>query len=319
MRARNRRFDTGRSPAIRLPVPVISVGNISLGGTGKTPFVEYLVRWLVKHGRRPVIVSRGYGSRQGRPNDEALELSEKLPGVPQIQSPDRVAAAREAIRWHNADMIVLDDGFQHRRLARDVDIVLIDATEPYGFGHVFPRGTLREPWDGLTRANAIVLTRSDLIGDEERTRIRSAVSQVAPCAIWGEAAHIPFRLRNANGKYAELATLAGKSIAAFGGLGNPLAFRRTLDSLGYQLVAWREFPDHSAYDATRIDELQSWVRNAHPEAVVCTHKDLVKIARTELADSPLWAVEVAISFSAGLDRLERLLRPLVAQELRQAS
>ena len=144
VRRRNQHYD--RPDACqRVPVPVVSVGNLTLGGTGKTPMVEWLARWFQAQGVRVALVSRGYGSRAGRPNDEALELAQCLPGVPHVQNPDRVAAARQAIDAHQAQLILLDDGFQHRRLARDLDLVLVDALEPVGFGHVFPAAPCESP------------------------------------------------------------------------------------------------------------------------------------------------------------------------------
>ena len=145
IRWRNRRYDRGRAPVHRVGVPVVSVGNLTLGGTGKTPLVGWLGRWFCRRGVRAAVVSRGYGAAAGQPNDEALELRRSLPGVPHLQDADRVAAARQAITACAAQLVVLDDGFQHRRLGRDLDIVLLDALEPFGFGHVFPRGMLREP------------------------------------------------------------------------------------------------------------------------------------------------------------------------------
>ena len=158
VKRRNRAFDSGRKASERVSVPVISVGNLTLGGTGKTPLVEWVAlaaaaRYPRDH-RQPRL-----RRRSGRQNDEALELELRLPDVPHLQNPDRVAAAQTAIEEFECQAIVLDDGFQHRRLVRDLDIVLIDALEPFGFGHVFPRGTLREPLEGLKRAHAVALSR----------------------------------------------------------------------------------------------------------------------------------------------------------------
>ncbi len=158
VRRRNRRYDRRAAAAHSAGVPVVSVGNLTLGGTGKTPMVRWIAQWFHSRGVRVAVVSRGYGSKAGRANDEALELERLLPDVPRLQNPDRVAAAREAAESLGCRAIVLDDGFQHRRIARDLDIVLLDATEPFGFGHVFPRGTLREPIEGLRRAGVVVLS-----------------------------------------------------------------------------------------------------------------------------------------------------------------
>src|SRR5262249_34901289 len=122
---RNRQYDLGRKAVERVGVPVISVGNLSLGGTGKTPLIEWLARWFRERGVRVAIVSRGYGTKAGSRNDEALELAEKLPDVPHVQNPDRVAASHAAIAEHNCQLILLDDAFQHRRIHRKLDIVLL--------------------------------------------------------------------------------------------------------------------------------------------------------------------------------------------------
>ena len=160
MRRRNRRYDARRAAVHRVDATVISVGNLTLGGVGKTPMVLWLAQWLSARSIPLAIVSRGYGARGGA-NDEARELAQRLPGVPHLQNPDRIAAAEEAIRRHSVRAILLDDAFQHRRIARDLDIVLLDAFEPFGFGHVFPRGTLREPLEGLRRADIVALSRAD--------------------------------------------------------------------------------------------------------------------------------------------------------------
>ncbi|HWA99925.1 MAG TPA: tetraacyldisaccharide 4'-kinase, partial [Pirellulales bacterium] len=145
MRIRNWRYDRGHARIEHVQAPVVCVGNLTLGGTGKTPLVAWIARWLRAHELRVTIVSRGYAAEAGARNDEALELEQRLPDVPHVQNADRAAAARMAIEEFEAQVIVLDDGFQHRRLARDLDIVLLDAADPWGSGYVFPRGMLREP------------------------------------------------------------------------------------------------------------------------------------------------------------------------------
>ena len=309
---RNRWYDAHPEAAVRVGVPVVSVGNITLGGTGKTPLVEWLVRWLSNRGVRPVIVSRGYGARRGQPNDEALELSQKLPGVTHVQNPDRVAAAREAISHHAAEAIVLDDAFQHRRIARDLDIVLLDALEPFGFERVFPRGTLREPLAGLRRADVVILSRANLVDPPAREEIRRRAAALSPAALWLEAAHRPLELVARDGRRALLAELRGRRVVAFCGIGNPAAFGRTLADCGVNTAATVPFPDHHAFGDTDLNHLARLAESHQADALVCTEKDLVKLRPLSAAPAlPLWAVRIGLSFLSDTAALESRLRILV--------
>ncbi len=304
---RNRRYDRGTAGVHKLGVPVITVGNLSLGGTGKTPMVRWLAQRFQHAGFRVAIVSRGYGAAGSKHNDEALELAQSLPHVPHIQNRDRVAAAQLAIQDFKSQVILLDDGYQHRRLARDLDIVLLDALEPFGFEHVFPRGTLREPLAGLGRAHAVCLSRADAISQAERDVIRQRVAQIAPQAVWCEAAHAANGLRNALGQSLPLEVLASQRVVAFCGIGNPAGFRHTLTGAGCEPVAWREFPDHHAYTAADQAEIIEVAKSSKADMIVCTQKDLVKLPQHELGGVPLWAVAIEMRFLRGQDALERLL------------
>lgn len=315
MRFRNWRFDTGRSKVVRVDAIVISVGNISMGGTGKTPLVEWLARWLRARGVRVTIVSRGYGASQGARNDEALELEQKLPDVPHVQNPDRVAAARMAIEEFACRCLVLDDAFQHRRLARDLDLVLVDALEPAGCSHVFPRGTLREPLGGLGRAQVVILSRADLVSAAERAAIRRRVMRHAPGAAWLEAAHAPRRLLNYCGEEQPCDWLKERRVAAFCGIGNPEAFRRTIVGCGAQLQGFRAFDDHHPYERSDVEQLVRWGRELSIDALICTHKDLVKLGVERLGEYPLWAVSIELEFLSNQHELEALLEPLVARAI----
>jgi len=263
MSLRNRRYDRGWAEIHQVDVPVICVGNLTLGGTGKTPMIEWLARYFCAKGVRVSIVSRGYGTAQGERNDEALELELALPDVPHLQNPHRVEAAQAAVEELETQLILLDDGFQHRRLARDLDIVLLDATEPFGFKHVFPRGTLREPLAGLARAQVVVLSRADMLDPAARKKIEERVAQLAPNSVWCEVVHKPNALLDANGKEQSLAVSQpesppAKRIAAFCGIGNPAGFRHTLKTLGCNVTAWREFPDHHSYTREDVESLKEW-------------------------------------------------------------
>jgi tetraacyldisaccharide 4'-kinase len=313
MTFRNRRYDHNKTLIHKASVPIVSVGNLTLGGTGKTPLVEWIARWYRDHNVRVSIVSRGYRAEEGGRNDEARELEQKLPDVPHVQSPDRVAAANIAIEELETQLIVLDDGFQHRRLARDVDIVLIDALEPFGFEHVFPRGTLREPLAGLRRADVVILSRADVLAAEQREAIRLRVQKIAPTADYAEVRHAPIELISATGSRSPMDTLKDVPVAAFCGLGNPAGFRHTIQSCGYRLVELREFPDHHCYSRADIDSLTDWANRLAVSAVLCTHKDLVKIGLDQLGPLPLWAVRVGIDFLDGQNALESRLLALLSQ------
>jgi tetraacyldisaccharide 4'-kinase len=307
MRLRNLAYDRGWRRVTQVDVPVVSVGNLTLGGTGKTPLVEWLARWWRAHDVRVTIVSRGYAAASGARNDEALELEQKLPDVPHLQDADRVAAALLAIEEFDCELILLDDGFQHRRLARDLDIVLVDALDPFGCGHVFPRGTLREPLSGLRRADVVVLSRADVVAPEKRDRVRERLARYTTEAVWVEVGHRPHRLLAADGGEQPLAAAEGR-VAAFCGIGNPEGFRHTLDRAAFDVVAWKTFPDHHAYARDDVRELEQWVKASRADVVLCTHKDLVKLGVTMLANRPLWAVVIGVDLLSGREPLEAMLR-----------
>jgi tetraacyldisaccharide 4'-kinase len=307
---RNRAFDRGRRPVFRAAVPVVSVGNLTLGGTGKTPCVEWVARFFREHGVQVAILSRGYGSEAGR-NDEAMVLEENLPDVPHLQDPDRVAVAERAVEELESELLVLDDGFQHRRLHRDLDIVLIDATCPPTRDYLLPRGTLREPASGLRRAGAIVLTRCDQVPAAEVDAIRAWLAARWPNTPVATTEHRPTALVN-EGTSAAVETLAGQRVGAFCGIGNPTAFRHTLETLGATVADFRAFPDHHAYALADVEELTRWASTLPPGAVIATtQKDWVKLRVKELAGHPLWAVRIGLTFRAGeaafAEVLERVL------------
>jgi len=313
VRWRNHRFDRGIAQVHPVPVPVVSVGNLTLGGTGKTPMVEWVVRWYRRHGLRVAVVSRGYGSQAGSRNDEARELEQKLIDVPHVQNPDRVAGARMAVEEFGSQLLVLDDAFQHRRIARDLDIVLLDGLEPFGFGHLFPRGTLREPPGGLRRAQIVSLSRADLLSPARRNEIRRQAALLAPQAAWAEVIHAPQGLRNSSGREESFGSLTNCPVAAFCGVGNPAGFRHTLELCGYRVIAFREFADHYRYARADIDWLIAWAEGLEVAAVLCTHKDLVKLGVDQFGSRPLWALTIALEFLAGRETFEARLAGLLGR------
>ncbi len=312
VRVRNRLYDRGWKKRHKAGVPVISVGNLTVGGTGKTPCVEYVARWCRQQDLRVAILSRGYGSEAGR-NDEALVLEENLPDVPHLQGADRVVLARVAVEELESEVLVLDDGFQHRRLVRDLDLVLLDATNPWGFGHLLPRGLLREPPASLRRAGTILLTRCDQVAPEELELLRGRVARMAPGILVAESVHRPAELVDARQVTADLHELRGRPVVAFCGLGNPEAFRNTLIGLGAEIGAFRTFPDHHSYTRTDIDELRRWARQQAKDCVVATtQKDLVKIRLTQLGERPLYAVRIQLHITRNRDLLDQQLQEVLA-------
>ena len=301
-RLRARLYDRGWLPAYRVGVPVVSVGNLTAGGTGKTPMVAWLVERLAGLGLAPGVLSRGYRAVAGEANDEGQLLARLLPGVPHVQDPDRVAGAAELERA-GVDVIVLDDGFQHRRLVRDLDLVLVDATCPFGPGAarraLLPRGLLREPPGALARADALIVMRCDLVPAEELAALERELAALAPRRPIARARHAPLRLWRA-GEPSDAGALRGLAVDLVSGIGNPAAFEATVRALGAQVVEHRAFPDHHAYRPGDLEGL-----GARP--IVTTAKDGVKLARERRAP---WVLDVAIAIEHGEETLAALLAAL---------
>ncbi|RLS39644.1 MAG: tetraacyldisaccharide 4'-kinase [Planctomycetota bacterium] len=296
---RNLAFDHGWRESTRVAAKVISVGNLTAGGTGKTPTVAWVVRTLQELGASPAIISRGYGG-QGGVNDEKLVLDQLVPGVPHLLNPKRVLAAQELMNRPEAERprtLVLDDAFQHRQIARDFDLILIDCLNPWGFGHLLPRGLLREPLRSLSRASCVLMTRCDQVDEEVRQTILSTIRRWTTVPILMSSFQ-PTRLINSRGEVRPIETLRQEHVAAFCGIGNPMGFRRTLTSCGVSIpdVHFRVYPDHHAYQTEDLHEIGDWARSMQVECLVSTQKDLVKIPRTTLNDIPLWAVEISLKF-----------------------
>ena len=286
----------------RVGVPVISIGNLTVGGTGKTPCVEYVAGLLREHNVAVAILSRGYGSEAGR-NDEAMVLEENLPDVPHLQGADRTELALTAIEELESECLVLDDGFQHRRLGRDLDIVLIDASDPWAGGYLLPRGGLREPRSRLKRADLILLTRVDQAAN--LPKLLEEIARHAPGKPVAHSTHRPMELVNGTDPR-PVTELAGKTVAAFCGIGNPGAFRRTLDDLGVTVLEMKEFPDHHPYSRADVEQLMRWAGGLPAETViVTTQKDWVKLRVQEFAGRPVVAVRIGLELTIGREEIER--------------
>ena len=308
----------------KLGVPVISVGNLSMGGTGKTPCVLHLAGLLRAAGHTPAILTRGYG-RHALAGDLAVEPGaqvsvEESGDEPQIFirsglaavgiGADRARAAALLLERFPADVFLLDDGFQHVRLARDLDIVLIDALNPFGGGYVFPLGRLREPVSSLSRAGAIIITRSQF--SDLAPAIENVVREVNP--------HAPvFRSGIEPEAWVDAATGARHPIdrppfgaaGGFCGLGNPQSFRRTLERLGMPPAAWFEFDDHHRYRPRELRSMAHQAGAAGATALVTTEKDAVNLA-TGFRDATAPLAVYWLKVRMTIDREAEFLRLVTA-------
>ena len=309
VRLRNHLYSRGALGAHRAEVPVICIGNLTTGGTGKTPLVVWLCRNIRRKGLACAILTRGYKTQKGELSDEPALLAAQCPDVPVVVSPDRVAGAAEAIRRHRAQVLVMDDGFQHRRLARDLDIIAIDATEPFGYGRVLPAGLLREPIAGLKRAHAVVLTRCDQVPEDALTRIEDQARRINRNLVIARSIHAPVTVRTAAGTDIPLEEMPGKRVFAFCGIGNPQAFFRTLSRLGATVVGSRVFDDHHRYRADDLEAVHSQAREKQASLVLTTQKDWTKIAQAGplQGDPPLAFLAVDLRITAGAEMLMALI------------
>lgn len=307
---RNFAYDRGWYKTERCDAVVISIGNLTTGGTGKTPLVRYTARLLRQDDFRVALVSRGYGAADGESNDEAMELAATLPDVPHLQNPDRVVSARIAVEELESQIILMDDGFQHRRLHRDLDVLVIDATNPFGFGHLLPRGLLREPIASSRRAAAVVLTRADVVDESTRRQIRDAILRHNQTIVWAETVHRPTGLLSWPDLVVPLQRIAGQRVAVVCGIGNPGAFVQTVQAIGATVVQRIELADHATYNQDTLSmirrQLLEWGDSI--THIVCTHKDLVKIQTDAIAGKPLVAIQIEIDFISGKDAYDSIVR-----------
>ena len=283
MRLRNLAFDAGWKKVHRVAVPVISIGNITTGGTGKTPIVAATVKQLQALGRRPGIISRGYRADSSGANDEFRVLEQLCPGVPHVQLPDRIAAAEALLQDHDIDAIVLDDAMQHRRIHRDLNIALVDATNPFGYGHTLPRGLLRESRSGLRRADLILVTRTDAVPDEIRESMVTEIQSLAPAAQVDCVGFVPQSLMSADRTIQPSAMLDGVPIFVVTGIGNPAAFVKTCEQLNANVIGHRFFPDHHHFSAEEWQQVTQEATAANAKHIVVTQKDLVKLPANNTA------------------------------------
>lgn len=334
---RNKKFDaqTGVSHA---SVPVISVGNITAGGTGKTPMVRYICHMLEEHGCKPAVLSRGYKaanneqslivSRQGLlevspavSGDEAYLLAKNLGRTSVVIGRHRSESATVATEQLGSDVLVLDDGFQHRQLYRDLDIVLIDAANPFGYGHVLPRGLLREPLEGLKRAHSIVLTKTDQVPKDILFGVKQQLMTYAPHIPVFETIHKPLGVVSL-GQWAQGEPLTAQideanrmsarshRLLAISGIGRPESFKATLEQIGLAPQASLDFGDHHEYSEDDVIQMYAKSFELGLTAIITTEKDAVKLNElSALKDLklPVFVVPIGIEFTAREDEFQALV------------
>ena len=283
--------------------PCVSIGNLTTGGTGKTPVVIWLADQLIQRGHKVAVLSRGYkGDDQG--NDELQLVTDACPKAICIAAPDRVSAGNYAITEHDVDILLLDDGFQHRRIGRDLDIVLIDASCPFGHGCVLPRGLLRESLTALGRAHVIIITRLSQTTPDQLADLKAKCKALSPDAEIIGCDHAPVAVCDERGNTEEIDILAGQHILAFSGIGNPGGFERTLSHCGARPIKIMTYPDHHRYTPSDCHDIAAAALTAGAELLLTTEKDLVKLARLQFDwPVPLRALRIRIDFAGDGDKM----------------
>lgn len=307
-----------------LPCEVISIGNITVGGTGKTPFTIYLAQMIQKMGMKVAVVSRGYkGSAEKEggivstgdallmnaksAGDEPCLMALELKGIPVIVGRDRAAAGRLAIREFHPDVILLDDGFQHLRLARNLDIVLIDTLKPFGNKSLLPRGTLREPVTGLLRGDIFILTRFDQAPPDQQARTLAEIQHIVPGKPIFQAVHEPYIKRmidpqNDSAALVDESLLRDQKVVAFSGIADNDGFKASLKKWGCFPLAFFSFQDHHAYTRGEIADMLSFSEKNGAAFMVTTEKDYVRLKASLPIDMRLIVIDVRISLGDQKDR-----------------
>lgn len=296
--------------------PVVSIGNLTVGGTGKTPAVEVAVQTLSALGHRPAVVSRGYGRRTGgiqvvadaasirldaeEAGDEPFLLARRLPGVPVVVGSNRYETARVAIERFGVTAIVLDDAFQHRTLTKDVEIVMARALHPWGNGRLLPSGPLREPLSALRRADLVVVTGAAGRGDAQA--VVAAVEQWAPGVPVLTALFVPAECWEANRmRPVSLDRLRGRRLVAFAGIAAPAAFARTLEASGVTFADFVPFADHHWYSPADVARIDARVGELAADGLITTEKDWVRLRKLSLPPRPLYVLAVRLVLTSGED------------------
>jgi len=316
-------YQIGWIRARRLPARVISIGNLTVGGTGKTPMVIAVARYLKEEGYRPAVLSRGYGGRAGRGvivvsdgekiyegpemvGEEPVLIAKRLPSIPVLVGSDRYRTGGYAFQKWRTDLMVLDDGFQYLGVEKDLNLVLVDAVNPFGNGYLLPRGILREPLPRLRSADGILLTKVNLVSDAGRLKER--IQDIAGSVPIFEATLAPVQLiRWSTGALSSLKNLAGKRILCFSGIGNPITFRQLLEQLGAKVAKEFDFEDHHTYTDEDEAKIEFAVKETASDQVITTEKDIVKISDRAIQKLDIHVLRVELVVTENKEAWEALL------------
>ncbi len=323
---RNLLYSKGLLKAHNVNAAVLCIGNITVGGTGKTPLVVWLCN-LMSQNYKCAILTRGYKAKAQQSKDlkdEIAILAESCPNAKVIVNPDRVAGASEAIDKYAATVLIMDDGFQHRRLARVLDIIAIDATLPFGYGKLLPAGLLREPVSSLKRADAVVITRCDQITDVESDELERKLRAINPDMVIAKSIHAPVRAKSKDNKVISIEQLRGKKVFAFCGIGNPEAYLHTIKDLGIELAGSKIYDDHYHYTNACLADISKQAEELGADLILTTQKDWMKVtSKLELQNSeskshpPFAYLAIEIKFLAGEDKLTALIKDTLAGKIPQ--
>ncbi len=320
---RNLLYDKGWLKTHHVNATVFSIGNITAGGTGKTPLVIWLCNLLRERNISCAILTRGYKAAKNlklktqRYSDEPAIILDLCPEAKVIVNPNRLSAAADAVNNFGVKALIMDDGFQHRRLARDLDIVVIDATCPFGYEKMLPAGLLREPVVSLMRAGAAVITRCDQTSEAELNDIETQLQSENPQIVIARSIHAPVYAKSTSSNEIPLDLLKDKKIFAFCGTGNPNAFFTTLKKLETDIVGSRIYDDHHSYTNDDITEIYEEARYFDAALILSTHKDWSKISLPHKAEKDItWAyLQIELRFISGEDKITQLIKEALAGKI----
>jgi tetraacyldisaccharide 4'-kinase len=289
---RNRLYDKKIIASVKLPCPVISIGNITVGGTGKTPCVIMMARMLQSHGFKPAILSRGYGGNSSKSvnivsdgknilldsktaGDEPFLMAQSLKNIPIIVGSQRIKTGLVAINQFGANVLICDDALQHRKIFRDINLVLLDSQNPLSNGHVLPRGKLREPIAGLKRASAFLLTRTDETAQADN--INNKWAQMGNIPIFTSIHKLQDVIKGDHREQWPISKLSGKKVYAFCGIAKPDSFQKSLLAARAQILSWDTFPDHHNYSRNELETIKNKFNNHKADIIITTQKDGMRL------------------------------------------